>query len=131
MYMAHSVEARAPFLDVEVVELCLAVATEELIEHGIRKHPLRAAMRGRVPEAILGSRRKIGFASPMRAEFGSPVMHETVKALFADPRSEAYLDPQRFLREYSALSPSQAINDFFANAVTLELWMREFDVTAE
>ena len=37
MTMAHSVESRAPFLDVEVAELLLGIQTEKLIVRGLRK----------------------------------------------------------------------------------------------
>jgi asparagine synthase (glutamine-hydrolysing) len=131
MYMAHSVEARAPFLDVEVAQLCLSFSTESLIRRGLRKYPLRAALKGMVPDEILFDRRKIGFASPMRARFAAPENKEWIRDLFTNPRSGRYIDPKTFLSAYNARSSAGHIDDFLANAVVLELWMREFDVSPE
>jgi asparagine synthase (glutamine-hydrolysing) len=131
MYMAHAVEARAPFLDVEVVEQLLAIPTERLIVRGIRKYPLRHAMQGRVPESVLYDRRKIGFDSPMRTELSSPSSKAWVRSLFSAPRSEAFVDPKAFLAAYEALPNGTAVNDFALQAVNLEIWMREFDVAPE
>ena len=131
MYMAHSVEARAPFLDVEVAELCLNFSTESLMRHGLRKYPLRAAMKGLVPDEILSDRNKIGFASPMRARFATTEAKTWVRALFTDPRSRQYIDPEVFLRAYEELPRAGHVADFLANAVVLELWMREFDMWPE
>jgi asparagine synthase (glutamine-hydrolysing) len=128
MYMAHGVEARAPFLDVELAELLLGIATERLIERGIRKYPLRQAMRGLVPNAVLFDRRKIGFASPMRKEFARPAARAWVRGLFSDARTASFVDPGMFLAAYDATRPGAAVNDFLVHAITLEMWMRQFDV---
>jgi asparagine synthase (glutamine-hydrolysing) len=131
MYMAHSVEARAPFLDVEVAELCLSVSTDQLMKRGYRKYPLRAAMHGKIPDSVLFDRHKVGFASPMRAQFGTADTKSWVRELFREPRSDTFIDPRIFVPAYEGLASSAAIDDFFANSVVLELWMREFDVLPE
>jgi asparagine synthase (glutamine-hydrolysing) len=128
MYMAHAVEARAPFLDVEVAELLLRIATEELIVRGIRKYPLRRAMRGRVPHSVLFDRRKIGFASPMRLQFSMPEAKEWVRTLFRDARTASYLDPKAFLQAFEAKTPGTQVENNLIHAITLEMWMRQFDV---
>jgi asparagine synthase (glutamine-hydrolysing) len=130
MYMAHAVEARAPFLDVEVAELLLGIATERLIVRGIRKYPLRDAMRGRVPTAVLFDRRKIGFASPIRTELAKPAARGWVRDLFSDARTAEFVDPKAFLAAYEAVPSGAEVNDFLVHAITLELWMRRFDVVA-
>jgi asparagine synthase (glutamine-hydrolysing) len=130
MYMAHAVESRAPFLDVDVVERFLAIETERLIVRGIRKYPLRHAMRGRVPPSVLFDRRKIGFASPMHVELGTPAAKSWIRNLFADARSAAFVDPKAFLAAFDALSPGTPIHDFALHAINLEIWMRTFDVAA-
>src|SRR5262249_15502497 len=109
MYMAHAVEARAPFLDVEVAELLLRIATEKLIVRGMRKYPLRRAMRRRVPEQVLFDRRKIGFASPVRIELGTPQAKSWVRKLFSDPRTEAYLDSRAFLAAFESVRPGTEV----------------------
>jgi asparagine synthase (glutamine-hydrolysing) len=128
MYMAHSVESRAPFLDVEVAELSLRLASEDLILRGMRKFPLRDAMRGRVPNSILFDRRKIGFASPIRSQLAKPEQRAWVRALFEDARSSAFIDGKAFLANYDSVALQGPITDSLMHGVTLELWMREFDV---
>ena len=63
--MAHSIEARVPFLDVPLAEVACRLAPELLVDdQGTTKSVLRQALRGLVPDAILDRRDKIGFATP-------------------------------------------------------------------
>lgn len=59
--MAHSIEARVPFLDYRVVEHCLAMADAEKVGGGISKRALRNSMRSSVPDVVLDRRDKMGF----------------------------------------------------------------------
>jgi len=131
MFMAHAVESRAPFLDVDVAEQLLGIDTERLIVRGIRKYPLRHAMRDRVPRSVLFDRRKIGFASPMRAELSAPATRHWVRNMFADARSTAFVDPKVLLAGYEAIPPGTEVNDFALHAINLEVWMRSFEVSAD
>ena len=65
--MAFGVEARVPFLDVNVVECAMRLPDRLRIDGGVTKVALRRAMAGRVPDAILERRDKLGFAAPQRA----------------------------------------------------------------
>jgi len=65
MSMATSLETRAPFLDVDVMELAFSMAGTLKIRDGVRKFVLKEAMRGLVPDRIL-YRRKEGFSIPMK-----------------------------------------------------------------
>jgi asparagine synthase (glutamine-hydrolysing) len=65
MSMATSLETRAPFLDVDVMELAFSMPGTLKLHQGQRKHVLKAAMRDRLPEAIL-TRGKEGFSIPMK-----------------------------------------------------------------
>ncbi|MEO1667532.1 MAG: asparagine synthase (glutamine-hydrolyzing) [Chloroflexota bacterium] len=64
MSMAHGLEARVPFLDHRLVELCARIPAEYKL-HRLRqkKYLLRQAMRGKLPDAIL-DRKKAGFNLP-------------------------------------------------------------------
>lgn len=61
--MAHSVEARVPFLDYRVVEFCLSLIDDEKVGGGVSKKVLRNSMRGIVPDAVLDRRDKMGFVT--------------------------------------------------------------------
>jgi len=65
MAMATSLETRAPFLDVDVMELAFSMPGSLKIRNGQRKFVLKQAMRGLVPERIL-HRKKQGFSIPLK-----------------------------------------------------------------
>lgn len=67
--MAHSVEARVPFLDYRLVELSLGLGESEKIREGQTKWILRISMAGKIPESIRTLRRKIGFEAPEKTWF--------------------------------------------------------------
>ena len=65
MSMATSLETRAPFLDVDVMELAFSMPGHLKIRDGERKHVLKQAMRGLLPARIL-HRKKEGFSIPLK-----------------------------------------------------------------
>lgn len=65
MSMVTSLETRAPFLDVDVMELALSMPGDFKIRNGERKWILKRALDGLLPASILG-RRKEGFSIPMK-----------------------------------------------------------------
>jgi asparagine synthase (glutamine-hydrolysing) len=60
--MSVGVESRSPFFDHRLAETALALRPHELYRDGVLKWPLRAAMRGIVPDAIVDRRDKQGFS---------------------------------------------------------------------
>jgi asparagine synthase (glutamine-hydrolysing) len=70
--MAHSVEARVPFLDHELVEFCATIPPDLVLHRGEEKHVLRQALRGVLPTEIV-SRRKRPFVAPAEGWFGHPL----------------------------------------------------------
>jgi asparagine synthase (glutamine-hydrolysing) len=62
--MAHSVESRAPFLDVNLVEYLYGLPDHFRYAQGETKRVLRFAMRKTVPDTILDRRDKMGFVTP-------------------------------------------------------------------
>jgi asparagine synthase (glutamine-hydrolysing) len=62
--MAHSVEARVPFLDYRLVELSLGLPDQLKIDAGMTKIVLRQAMRGLLPEVVRMRADKLGFQNP-------------------------------------------------------------------
>ena len=62
--MAHSVESRVPFLNVELVNFVLSLPENFIVSNkGISKSIFREAMRGIVPEEILSRKDKLGFVA--------------------------------------------------------------------
>jgi len=62
--MAHSVEARVPFLDYRLVNFCMSLPPEYKITKGVRKSLLRNSMKTVLPKSILQRYDKLGFVSP-------------------------------------------------------------------
>jgi asparagine synthase (glutamine-hydrolysing) len=63
--MSFSMENRSPFLDRGLFETAYRVPVRHLVQDGRAKAVLRDAMRGIVPDAVLDSRRKVGFNAPI------------------------------------------------------------------
>ena len=62
--MAFSIEGRYPFLDHELIELCLSFAPEILYRRGWTKWPLRRGLANVLPERVVRRRSKFGFWVP-------------------------------------------------------------------
>jgi asparagine synthase (glutamine-hydrolysing) len=62
--MAHSIEARVPFLDYRLVEFTTGLPDELKLAAGITKRALREGMRGILPERIRTRMDKLGFVTP-------------------------------------------------------------------
>ncbi|HEX4521420.1 MAG TPA: asparagine synthase (glutamine-hydrolyzing) [Gaiellaceae bacterium] len=71
--MAHSLEARLPFLDHRLVELCLGLDGSSLIQEGVTKRVLRQALGDVLPPSVSGRTEKLGFETPERAWFRGPL----------------------------------------------------------
>ncbi len=71
--MAHSIEARVPFLDHRLVEFDLRLWDQHKIVGGDTKRVLRSAMRGVLPESVRERRDKLGFATPEQRWFRGPL----------------------------------------------------------
>lgn len=65
MTMAHSLELRVPYLDVEVAEVSADISDDLKYRDGTTKWILRRAFRGRVPKTT-EVRDKLGFPTPLR-----------------------------------------------------------------
>jgi asparagine synthase (glutamine-hydrolysing) len=62
--MAHSIEARVPFLDYRLVEFVLGLPEDYKIARGVTKRVLREGMQGVLPEKIRTRMDKLGFVTP-------------------------------------------------------------------
>lgn len=71
--MAHSIEARVPFLDHRLVEFALKLGDQHKIVGGDTKRVLRRAMASFLPEQVRNRRDKLGFATPEETWFRGPL----------------------------------------------------------
>jgi asparagine synthase (glutamine-hydrolysing) len=77
--MAHSIEARVPFLDHRLVELSISLGDRHKIVGAETKRVLRCAMAGILPDKVRERRDKLGFATPEATWFRGP-LREMVRA---------------------------------------------------
>lgn len=71
--MAHSIEARVPFLDHRLVEFSLALGGRHKLVGADTKRVLRRAMADVLPRPVLERRDKLGFATPERTWMRGPL----------------------------------------------------------
>jgi asparagine synthase (glutamine-hydrolysing) len=80
--MAHSVEARLPFMDYRLVSLVFRLAPEWKLRGPWNKYVLREAMRGGIPELVRTRADKMGFPVPAARWFRTS-LYEPVQDLLA------------------------------------------------
>ena len=78
--MRFSIESRVPFLDNELAEFVLSLPSSIKVRRGQKKHILKEAMRGLVPDTILFGPKR-GFDVPIRAWMHSG-LHDHAADLF-------------------------------------------------
>ena len=125
MTMAHSLEARVPFLDHKLIEFAVSVPAHFKLRWRTTKYLLRRAFRDQLPPGI-SQRRKHGFDLPCAAWLRStlaPLVHE----LFAQPKLSDFISPQRMttLWQRHASGAADYSTQIWA-LMTLEMWAQAF-----
>jgi len=122
--MAHSREVRLPFLDRRVAELALSLPAAFLYRRGLTKAILRDAVRGAVPDSILGRRDKVGFDPPQAQWLADAGFRTLVGDVLLDPAARAVgLYDTRAL-ESDARTGTWRDPDAVWRALNAELWRR-------
>lgn len=126
--MAHSIEARVPFLDHRLVEFSLNSPEEWLINGPYTKYILREAMIKRLPKEITHRLDKMGFVTPEESWMreNSEDRLALLEELYLESKSilkvELVEDFKRFIRN------EIPYNQAFWRAFVFGLWRREFEV---
>jgi asparagine synthase (glutamine-hydrolysing) len=125
--MAHSIEARQPFLDYRLVELCTQLPDQWKVGRGETKRILRAYLRSIGHDAIAARRDKLGFPTPI----WSWLTADDSRA----PRALLLGSDARVLEYCSRSAVAALINrarrerrtgaDHLFRLVSTELWLRE------
>jgi asparagine synthase (glutamine-hydrolysing) len=129
MSMATSLETRAPFLDVDVMELAFSMPGHLKVRDGRRKFVVKEALRGLLPDAIL-NRQKEGFSIPMK-QWLRKDLRPMMERLLAPDRLTArgFVDPgetRRMMDEHCSGSANHAHVLF--SLMVFERWAEEFVV---
>ena len=80
--MAHSLEARAPFLDYQLVSYALSLPKNSKIQGKTTKHVLKKAVTGIIPDEII-NRKKQGFRVPLPEWLAGPLSGWAQERLFS------------------------------------------------
>ena len=124
--MAHSLEARSPFLDHEVMELAAKLPVSLKLRGGTGKYLLKRAFGDLLPPENI-QRRKMGFGVPVGQWFRGP-LRELLGDSLLSGRSLArgYFQPNELKRLVTEHQRGQADNTYpLWILLMLELWHQE------
>jgi asparagine synthase (glutamine-hydrolysing) len=121
--MAHSVEARVPFLDHRLVEFLVRLPTEYKVRGTESKLVLRRALAADVPEQILRRRTKLGFGG----SYASWV--KALEPVLLSWLSQGSRPADRFLRLNALPEMIRQRDPAIFRIVILDAWMRAFGVS--
>ena len=126
--MAHSLEARVPFLDYRLVELLFSLGSSELIERGRTKAVLRRALGDLLPPVVRDRVDKLGFVTP-EARWLRNGLGELAADVFASRefRERGFVDAAAARRSLERHRSGERTAGFeLWRALCVELWAREF-----
>jgi asparagine synthase (glutamine-hydrolysing) len=126
--MAHSIEARVPFLDYRLVELLFSLDGGHLIERSRTKAILRRALHDQIPASVRERTDKLGFVTP-EAAFFRGALGDLAADVFASQtfRERGFVDAAA-ARSRLERHRRGELNAGFElwRALNLELWARAF-----
>jgi asparagine synthase (glutamine-hydrolysing) len=128
--MAHSVEARVPFLDHRLVEFTLSLPDEFKTKNGVTKRILKSAMVNVVPEKVLSRTDKKGFATPeerwLRDDDSGEFRRRLLRTANEHP---ALLSVEGVRAELDAVvAGKKAFSNVFWRIITFGAWAERFSV---
>lgn len=127
MSMAHSIEARVPLLDHELIEFVQSIPASLKLRGQTTKHILKQAMGELIPNEII-NRPKMGFGVPLRKWLNNELremLHDTLTDQRA--RERGLLNPravQALLDEHGRGRRDNSLHLW--GLLNLELWHRSF-----
>jgi asparagine synthase (glutamine-hydrolysing) len=129
--MAHSVEARVPFLDHRLVEFTIGLGDDHKIVHGDTKRVLRRGMARVLPQAVLNRRDKLGFSTPEEEWFRGPLRKLVVEGVEETLRRYAgLLNPAGTRRLMNDMLDGRRAVDFTLwRIINLGIWGRVFGLS--
>jgi len=125
--MAHSLEARSPFLDHVLMEFVASLPSSLKLTGRHKKKILKTALRGTLPDTIL-DRPKMGFGAPISSWFREE-LREMAHDILLSPRAiqRGFFHPKvitRLLAEH-CLGQADHAEDLW-DLLVLELWHQTF-----
>jgi asparagine synthase (glutamine-hydrolysing) len=126
--MAHSIEARVPFLDYRLVEFVFSLPMDQLIKNGMTKSILREAMKELLPETVRTRMDKMGYVTPEDIWFRGPLKSEIEDILESKSFSEReYFEVEEIKKTFAEHCAGRVdLGSTIWRWVNLELWFRTF-----
>lgn len=124
--MAHSLEARSPFLDVDLLDFAATIPSAVLIEGNLAKGLLKRYAATLVPPEVV-YRKKHGFAVPIRHWIAGPWLQGVRKVLLSPAADRGRFDPRhiaRVLDEHASGRRNHGSRIW--TLMVLEIWHRLF-----
>ncbi|MEM7335460.1 MAG: asparagine synthase C-terminal domain-containing protein, partial [Chloroflexota bacterium] len=127
MSMANSLEARVPFLDLDLMKFVERIPPSLKIKGRVRKYILKKAVSKWIPDEVI-NRRKIGFATPVDQWFRGEWRNEIYDRLLASNSGcQAYLNSstiESILDEH--YSGREDHKRLLFSLMTFEIWHEQF-----
>jgi asparagine synthase (glutamine-hydrolysing) len=124
--MAHSIEARVPFLDYRLVEHLFSLPWEWKIKGAMTKNILREGMKGILPEAIRTRKDKIGFKSAPDLTFSFARKRYRTLLDNENEFERRWFDPDGVARILDCDEQSVANEFILWRILNTKLWVRHF-----
>lgn len=126
MTMAHSIEARVPLLDHELIEYAATIPPDLNLRQGQGKYIFKRALRGLLPAPIL-ERRKQGFAVPLGRWFRGRLAEFVRDLLLADrARQRGVINPACVEKLLARNERGRDLDFHLWTLISFELWARRF-----
>jgi asparagine synthase (glutamine-hydrolysing) len=127
MAMAVSLEARVPFLDLELMKLVESIPRKYKISNRVQKYILKKAVAKWIPQQII-DRPKVGFTTPLDEWFQDNLKKETEERLLSqDSACRQYFDVnviKRMINDHFELKEDYKRPLF--SFLTFEIWYEQF-----
>ena len=125
--MAHSIEARVPFLDYKLVEHIISLPDDLKIKDGVTKYILRDSLKEILPKKILNRKDKMGFVTPesiwakKNADFFKKELEEAVN-------KSKFINKNILDSFNNFINGKEAYNNAYWRIITYSKWLDIFGV---
>jgi asparagine synthase (glutamine-hydrolysing) len=121
--MAHSIEARVPFLDHRLVEFAFRLPGDQKIHGVVTKHVLREALVGILPEPIRARTDKVGFRADPGITWTFAARHRDVLVRSGTRFEDRWFDRGALERLIDTTDRTQENEYALWRAISLKLWL--------
>jgi asparagine synthase (glutamine-hydrolysing) len=130
---AFGLEARYPFFDRRLMELCLSLPPDQKLSQGWTRRVMRRAMRGLLPEEVRWRPGKANLSPNFLRQLAERHRELVAEVVLEHPAIlEDYVDVERLRRTYDryAARPMREADALtIYRAVVLALWLRRTKIT--